>query len=361
MNSINTSIAAGTPECDIYLTDLQFGIPAALNGLCQNLEDIALDGNDLFGNQSVVKPMAPLTNRPGTYFFQEQGLPITGIFLGYNKTMIDDLGLEDPQELYKNGEWTWEKFEELAMKGNQDTNNDGTMDVYGYGGIFTDFVNGLVLNNGGTIAANTTEGLSSPQVQEALEFINKLYNEDKCARPWVDGDWNDNLLAWSSGKVMFWTGMPWVLKQEADAAVKNGSELPFDYSIVPYPQGPSGDGTYYSPVYGNWYMIPVGVQEPGKILQVFEEFLNWFDGDVAYRDDPTWFESCFQTEEDLELATMCGSSTKLDPWGSLQPYYDFGSTVFYPIAVKKDKTVAQTIEAAKPMLQNALDVLYSDK
>jgi len=108
-------------------------------------------------------------------------------------------------------------------------------------------------------------------------------------------------------------------------------------------------------------MVPVGVEEPGKVLQVFEEFLNWFGGDLTYRDDPTWIESCFQTEDDLELAEMCGSTTKLDPWGSLQPYFDFGSTVFYPIAVSKDKTVAQTVEAAKPILQNALDVLYSDK
>lgn len=356
INSINTSIAAGTPECDVYLTDLQFGIPAALNGLCQNLSDIALEGSDLFGKQSVIKPLDGLG---GTYFFQEQGIPISGIFLGYNKTMIQDLGLEDPQQLYKDGKWTWDKFAELAKAGTKDTNGDSTNDVYGYGGVWTNLIDGLVMNNGGSIASGTTEGLSSKPVQEALEFINRLYNVDNSARPWNKDDWNDNLNAWSDGKVLFWTAQAWSLKQQADAVAKDGSEIPFEYSVVPYPNGPSGDGKTYSPYAGNWYMIPVGVKEPGKVLQVMEEFFNWFDGDLEYRDDATWFESCFQTEEDVELAKECGSNTKLDPWGAMSPYFDMGSTVFFPICVTKDKTVAQAVEAAKPTLQNAMDYMYS--
>lgn len=36
--SINTSILAGQPDCDIYEVDLSFGIPAALNGYATNLQ-----------------------------------------------------------------------------------------------------------------------------------------------------------------------------------------------------------------------------------------------------------------------------------------------------------------------------------
>lgn len=60
IESINTSIAAGSPECDIYLTDLQFGIPAALNGLAQDLKKIAHPNSDLFGEQIVLKPLEAL-------------------------------------------------------------------------------------------------------------------------------------------------------------------------------------------------------------------------------------------------------------------------------------------------------------
>jgi hypothetical protein len=354
IDSINTSIAAGTPECDIYLTDLQFGIPAVFNGLAQELSAIAPENSDLFGDQQILKPMT-IESLGGTYLFSEQGLAQGGYYLGYNSTMIQDLGLEDPQELYKKGEWTWDKFAELCKAGTQDTNGDGTPDIYGYGGVFTDLTNGLVMNNGGSIAANKTEGLSSEPVMETLEFINRLYNVDQSARPWNGADWNDNLLAWSDGKVMFWTGQAWLLKQEIDAAIKEGSELPFEFHVVPYPQGPHGDGTIYSPFSGNWYMIPVGVQEPGKVLQIFEEFMGWHGGDAEYRDDPTWFESCFLSQEDVDIALECGKNLKFDPWGSLAPYYDFGGTVWWPIVVDKTSTVAQAVESSKPMLQSALD------
>ena len=358
IKSINTSIPAGTPECDIYLTDLQFGIPAVAHGLAQDLSKIAPKNSDLFTDNKIVRP---LKVNGGTYLFQEQGLQTSGIFLGYNATMIKELGLEDPQELYKNGQWTWDKFEEYCKKGTRDTNGDGAVDVYGFGGVFTDLVNGLMMNNGGSIAATKTEGLSSKPTMETLDFINKLYNVDHSARPWNTQDWNDNLLAWSSGKVMFWTAQAWLLKQEADKASSNGgSGLPFDYKIVPYPVGPSGDGKIYSPVQGNWYMIPVGVKDADKVYQVFEDFLDWYNGDTSLRDDPTWFESCFQNEDDVKLALDCDQNQKLDIWSSLSSSgFDFGATIWQPIIVDKKSTVAQAVEAAKPVLQGALDKFWS--
>lgn len=354
ISSINTSIAAGTPECDIYLTDLQFGIPAVFNGLAQDLSSVAAPNSDLFGDNEILKPLKTDIMK-GTYLFTEQGLTVNGVFLGYNATMLQDLGLEDPQELYAKGEWTWEKFAEFVKAGTQDVDNDGVTDVYGFGGAFTDLTNGLVLNNGGSIAGGTTEGLSTKPVMEAFEFIDRIYNVEKSGRPWNGDDWNDNLLAWSDGKVMFWAAQGWSLKMQSDAAINSGSELPFEYHVVPYPIGPSGDGKVYSPYAGNFYMIPVGVQEPDKVLQVFEEFMNWHQGDPEYRDDRTWFESCFTSSADVDMALSTGDNLKFDPWSCLAPYYDFGSTIWWPIVVDKTATVAQAVETAKPMLQNALD------
>jgi hypothetical protein len=154
---------------------------------------------------------------------------------------------------------------------------------------------------------------------------------------------------------MFWAAQAWSLKQEIDAANAEGAELPFEFHVVPYPAGPSGDGNVYSPFSGNWYMIPVGVEEPGKVLQIFEEFLGWHGGDPEYRDDPTWFESCFLTPEDVEIALSTGNNLKFDPWTCLSPYYDYGGTIWWPIVVRKDSTVAQAVEAGKAMLQSALD------
>lgn len=49
----------------------------------------------------------------------------------FNTKMFKNAGLETPYELFKKGEWTWEKYYELAKKLTQDTNGDGTTDIYG--------------------------------------------------------------------------------------------------------------------------------------------------------------------------------------------------------------------------------------
>jgi hypothetical protein len=77
-------------------------------------------------------------------------------------------------------------------------------------------------------------------------------------------------------------------------------------------------------------MIPVGVKDAGKVLQIFEEFLNWYDGNTELRDDPSWFESCFMSMEDVEMAYLCGSKQKLDLWSNLAPAFDMGATVIMP-------------------------------
>ena len=40
-------------------------------------------------------------------------------------------------------------------------------------------------------------------------------------------------------------------------------------------------------------MIPVGVEDATSVYEVFEELMNWYNGDTTYRDDPEYFESAF--------------------------------------------------------------------
>ena len=52
--SINTSILAGTPDCDIYLCELQFGIPAAMNGLAIDLKTVLPEDADILNEQNIL-------------------------------------------------------------------------------------------------------------------------------------------------------------------------------------------------------------------------------------------------------------------------------------------------------------------
>ena len=49
----------------------------------------------------------------------------------YNKKMFEDAGLETPWELYLKNEWDWNKMREYALELTEDSDNDGTPEIYG--------------------------------------------------------------------------------------------------------------------------------------------------------------------------------------------------------------------------------------
>ena len=67
--SINTSILAGTPDCDIYEGDMSFLIPAALNGFCTNLADVIPADNDIFNDQMIFAQQK-VGSGDGVYLFK---------------------------------------------------------------------------------------------------------------------------------------------------------------------------------------------------------------------------------------------------------------------------------------------------
>lgn len=348
--SINTSIAAGTPEMDIYTTDLQFGIPAVANGLAIPIKEYAPKYSDVMNKQVIVRTLETLGE---TYLFAAKGLETGGV-LCYNADLIKALGLEDPQALYEKGEWTFDKFAEYAKLATKDTDGDGTMDQYGLSGVYGTNL-GFIYANNGNLASGAKEEMSSTNVMEAFEFLNKLYNVDKSAVFFqeTDNTWDENLYAWTNGNILFWGGAAWILGNG-----KTNYGVEFEYHVVPYPRGPHGDGTATGTMGGHWYMIPKGIENADKIYQVYEEYLNWFNFDTDYIYDTEGYEQYFQSEKDIEIAAKMGEGNVLD----YSNYVGFNIADPYNAITTGQMTVSQAIETYKPVLQQKLDeVLKQNK
>ncbi len=93
----------------------------------------------------------------------------------FNTKMFKNAGLETPYELFKKGEWTWEKYYELAKALTQDTDGDGTTDIFGgdvsplyfYTTCGEDFV---TINDDGTFSNN----MRSANIQKVMNFMHNL-------------------------------------------------------------------------------------------------------------------------------------------------------------------------------------------
>ncbi len=345
-SSLNTSVVAGTPDYDVYLTQMDFALPLAVNGYFIDLSTFSSDYLDLNNDNNIITPFSVANTN---CFFEKTAKNCAATYMVYNADMLEQLKLEDPNELYAKGEWTWAKFEELCIAATQDTDNNGDPDIYGYGGDLTATVREFLASNGAVLVQEDgTQGLTDAKALETFQFLGKLFGEDKAARPVTD-DYYDNIYGWVNNKCVFGATQMWILQTTSD--------INFNYRIVPWPEGPSGTGETAGQGFNDYYVIPRGVEEPEKVYQILEEFFGWYGADTDSRDEDTILmaEACFLDEADVETAFNIGSWGNRDVWSVIDTDYLVNS-VFSGVA-SGEQTPAQAVESVKQLFQDEIDAI----
>ncbi len=359
IESINTSIMAGSPNCDIYMVDLQFGVPAVLAGYAMSLEEIGVEKI----NDDVLKGFN-FTNDGKTYLFLGSTPDLGGFPLGYNKDMIEAANLPDPYQLYLDGEWTWDAWVEMM-----EALNDPENGVYAFRGAWTNTLDQILLSNGASIAGirpdadgNIVEGISSKATTECLDFMREIY-VDRGLSFWnasCDEDWNSSVYAFGEGGCAFFPAAAWII-DEADP------DHEINLGVVPWPLGPSVSS--YDEVAqikqgGTYYMIPKGVKDPLTVYNVIYDYTNWYGGDVELRDDFEWFEEQMAGRENnpTNFEVLKGMSdepkdTFVDLWMNIEFPVD-GPTIRGML--EGNFEVAQVIESNKNIVQDYLDTYFGN-
>ena len=195
------------------------------------------------------------------------GVPaeINVMCIDYNMEMIKNAGLEDPYDLWKRGEWTWDMFLEYTQKL---TTGEGTDKVYGFTseeGIW--WTANWVWSNGASFynGDHTESLLTDDAFVEAVDFMFKLHSEYGIAPLCIAAENYPTSLV-PAQRVAMWGDCLYYR-----ASFQN---LPFDYGIVPWPVGPQGTQT------GNWgsglaFTIPANSPHPDEAWEVIEFFSNY--------------------------------------------------------------------------------------
>ncbi|MBR6223952.1 MAG: extracellular solute-binding protein [Lachnospiraceae bacterium] len=350
--SINTSVLAGKPDCDIYLTEPSFGIPAVVNGYATNLAEVLPADADILTNQNYLRTIN-ISGLDGTYFMCPVGgesVPGSSYPLAFNKKMLDDAGLEDPNVLYEKGEWTWDKWKEYLKALTKDNDGDGVTDVYGFGSRYDWLFEYLMMSNGTACAASDKENMSSKEVGEVLDFIYNMYNVDKVANPWNEDDWDYNQNAYKNGEVACWVTQAWIVDANKDA------DAGLEEVWCPWPIGPSGNketNARKNDIGGAAYFIPKGVEDPYLVYSVFQDYKDYYGDDFEQRDYVNeWWHDNALTEDNYNVMCYCGEKTGVDLWNSIGVDYQF------PLLLKGEQTAAQFQETNKQLVQSALDAMF---
>ncbi len=135
---------------------------------------------------------------------RQYGIPHDSAFLHfyYNLELFQRQGIKTPLEYYKEGQWTWETYLDLANRLRRDTDGDGQPDQFGTNGEnglnWTRFTTFLWQNGADLFDAGYTRStIASPAAQEAFTWLKETQRRAPTAQQAPTSSFN-------TGKIAFW-------------------------------------------------------------------------------------------------------------------------------------------------------------
>lgn len=274
VNTARAAITGGdTSFADIMISQLFTVGPMYAQELLFDLSKMSgLDINSELWNKELTNVA---TFKNGSYGIGNAGLTgANGMFMYYNKTLLNSLGIEDPMKYVENGTWTWDKLRELALKAIKDTNNDGKFtdaDRYGctsasYDGLVATFLTCGIKTIAKDASGNLVYNLLGDDATKAFQKFKSIYtvNDGMFYAAGLDNSLQQHQFL--SGKCLFMLG-GWT-SDENPADDVEICALPFPKYTV--------DQEYISPCFHNNSIItvPANVENPelvGKVITLLGE------------------------------------------------------------------------------------------
>lgn len=212
--------------------------------------------------------------KSGTEFLGRRwgfGVPYAlGYATFYNRDIFAKEGLPYLEEVYEQGNWTWDTMVEYARATTHDNNGDGTIDQWGLVlGNIQGATEALMFSNGADFirydSAQNTYKFAANDVKaaKALQLISDMINSYKIATPDSSGIKFDKFpVAILMGKYVF------------DG--KSYKKINMNYGVVPLPKGPDVSTTQFVEANGvSAYFIPVNTDPKVSAAVIREAFTYW--------------------------------------------------------------------------------------
>ena len=151
------------------------------------------------------------------------------VLLYYSPSMLEELGCDDPQELFEQGQWTWENFDKIC----------NTLVENGKSGMVQSGDNIRLYNwvfaNGGTVWNGDTYKFDD-KAREAFRYICEGLQDGRFVYGGTLPDGQGEDAMFMSQQTGFIAAGRWLTKTFHDEGI--------DFDYIPYP---SSDGTQYTP------------------------------------------------------------------------------------------------------------------
>ncbi len=196
----------------------------------------------------------------------------------FNKRMISEFQLEDPYQLVRNKEWTYDKTFQMAQVVASDINNDGVWnaeDRYGISHV-RDILMGVFNSSGVIIAENDYEGIpeftftDDGAITKMTELLSKFYRTDVVINMHNTDTGGDESQFFMNGNSLFYFSGIYTGNM-----LRNMDE---EYGILPYPMYNDEQKDYISATSGLYLSLMVVPNGNGDLenLGLFLEDYAWY-------------------------------------------------------------------------------------
>lgn len=227
-----------------------------------------------------------------------------GYVVYYNKQTIENMGFEDPAELYANGEWTLEKFRQMLLDF-----VDTDAGRYGLDGWFNctplylaSGVPSISLENG-----KVKSNLMDPSLERAMTFQYDLYNNGLILDKSLFS-YNPQINFMGEGKELFYIGGLYEIESNPEIWTKTFGSAE-DVFFVPIPRDEQADKYYYNAEIDSCNLCK-GAQNPEGVARLMECVIASYNdenairiSDEKHKNDYGWSDEMVEMKHEVHRLT----------------------------------------------------------
>ncbi len=226
----------------------------------------------------------------------------SGYVVYYNRETIEDLGYDDPKDLYEKGEWTMDKFKSMLMDF-----VDPEAGTYGLDGWFNQTplylasgVPSISIKDG-----KMSNNLMDPDLERAMSFQYDLFKNglvlDKS-----QFSWNTQIQFMGEGKELFYIGGFYEVETAPEIWREKFGEVMF---FVPIPRDEKAEKYYYNAGLDG-YNLCSGAGNPEGTARLMECIIASYDDENAvkinddkHQADYGWTDEMIEMKKEVERLT----------------------------------------------------------